>query len=247
MQNQKIINIKDENIPIIIRNYKTSKYLKMYFKADVLYISKPKYISIKKAMEFIKENENYIYQKYKDITEKQEFRLKKWENGDLFAYQGEKYQVKVNICNENKIHISFDNDTKKLLLYYPKKLQEDEEKRKYYIDKGIKQLLKNNTEYILKERVPYWSSITSIAYKQFKVNDATSKFGSCVPSRKILHFSSRLIMLPKDKIDAIIVHELCHIIHPNHSKDFYNLVKTYIPNYDDINRWLKINGKVIFF
>lgn len=54
-------------------------------------------------------------------------------------------------------------------------------------------------------------------------------------------------MLPEDKVDAIIVHELCHIIHPNHSKDFYDLVKKYIPNYDNIDKWLKENGRIIIF
>ena len=127
------------------------------------------------------------------------------------------------------------------MISYPNNLSD--EKRKYYVDKGIKQILKNNTEYILQNKVPYWSKITSIAYKQFKVNDATSKFGSCIPSKKLLHFSSRLIMLPDDKIDAVVVHELCHIVHPNHSKDFYSLVKTYIPDYDEKNKWLKKKRK----
>ena len=110
-----------------------------------------------------------------------------------------------------------------------------------------KQILKNNTEVILQNKVPYWSKITAIPYKQFKVNDATSKYGSCIPSKKLLHFSSRLIMLPEDKVDAIVVHELCHMVHPNHSKNFYNLVRKYIPNYDEINKWLKTNGKMIVF
>lgn len=52
-------------------------------------------------------------------------------------------------------------------------------------------------------------------------------------------------MLPEDKVDAIIVHELCHIIHKNHSKEFYNLVKKYIPNYDEIDKWLKNNSNLI--
>ena len=57
MQEQKYIKIKDKNIPIIIRNYKTSKYLKLYFKANILYVSKPKYISMKKTMDFILDEE----------------------------------------------------------------------------------------------------------------------------------------------------------------------------------------------
>ena len=78
--------------------------------------------------------------------------------------------------------------------------------------------------------------------KSYKVGDATSKFGSCIPSKKIMHFSNRLIMLPERMVDAIIVHELSHIIYPNHSKEFYNLIKKYINDYDEIDKWLKINS-----
>ena len=245
MQEPKYINIKDKNIPIIIRSYKSSRYLKMYFKADVLCVSKPKYISMKKTMDFIKENEDYIYKKYTDISKNEDFKLKKWETGESFLYKGEKYTVESEDTNENKIQIKFDEKNKTIYLSYPAEL--DELERKAYIDKGIKKILKNNTEYLLEDKVPYWGKITNIPYKQFKVNDATSKFGSCIPSTKIMHFSSRLIMLPEEKIDAIVVHELCHIVHPNHSKDFYKLVRKYIPDYDEINKWLKKNGKIIMF
>ena len=71
------------------------------------------------------------------------------------------------------------------------------------------------------------------------------KYGSCIPKTKALHFSSRLVMLKEEAIDAIIVHELCHIVHPNHSKDFYNLVESYIPNYKEIDKYLKENSKLI--
>jgi len=54
-------------------------------------------------------------------------------------------------------------------------------------------------------------------------------------------------MLPKDKVDAIIVHELCHMKHKNHNKEFYGLVSKYIPNYKEIDKWLKVNGKNIMF
>ena len=244
---QEYIKIRDKNIPIVVRNYKTSKHLKMYFKADVLYVSKPGYVSMKKALEFIKQNEKFVYEKYTNLSENKNFKTKSWISGDVFSYLGEKYVVKADICNENKININLDQSNKMIKLSYPISIAENEEIRKCYIDRGIKQILKNNTRYILQSKVPYWSKITSIPYKEFKVNDATSKFGSCIPSKKVLHFSSRLIMLPEDKIDAIVVHELCHIIHPNHSKKFYNLVKEYIPNYDEINKWLKENGKIIIF
>ena len=148
MQEQKEIKIKDKNIPIVIRSYKTSKYLKMYFKADVLYISKPKYVSIKKTKDFIKENEDYIYKKYISIYENNDFKTKKWEEGDIFFYQGEKYVVKVSICDENKININFEQNNKILNLSYPETIKEDGEIRKYYIDKGIKLIYENTIAFL---------------------------------------------------------------------------------------------------
>ena len=52
-------------------------------------------------------------------------------------------------------------------------------------------------------------------------------------------------MLKNEAIDAVIVHELCHIIHPNHSKDFYKLVESYIPNYKQLDKYLKECSKYV--
>lgn len=253
MNEVQYIQINNINIPIVIRSYKTSRHLKMYFKADILYISKPKYISHKKALEFVKENEEYVYDRYTKIISSDNKKLKKWDTGEAFYFKGEEYKINIILNDANKakcvkIEIKIDPANKMIYISYPLGLEEIEDnKRKQYIDACMKKLLKKNTEKLLEDRVPYWSKITNIPYKEFKVNDATSKFGSCIPKTKRMHFSSRLIMLPENVIDGIIVHELCHIIYPNHSKDFYNLVKKYIPSYPKIHKWLKKNGGIIMF
>lgn len=239
------IKINDIDIPIVIRSYKTARHLKMYFKANILYVSKPQYVSAKKAMEFVKENNEEVYKMFKKLNSDENTKIKHWNTGEIFVFKGEEYTVETKKITSSKINLQIDNSEKKLFVSYPEGLPEED--KKYNIDRGIKKLLKNNTEILLESKVPYWSKITNISYKQFKVNDATSKYGSCIPSTKILHFSSRLIMLPEDKIDAVIVHELCHIVYPNHSKNFYDLVRNYIPDYDEINKWLKKNGKLILF
>ena len=113
------------------------------------------------------------------------------------------------------------------------------------IDKYVKRFLCIKTKEYLENRLPYWSKKMKMDYKEYKVGDATSKYGSCIPAKKILHFSNRLIMLPEDKIDAIIVHELSHMTYANHSDKFYNLVQEYIPNYFEIDKWLKKNVKKV--
>lgn len=241
---QKYIQIKDKQIPVIVRNYRKTNNLGIFFKGNILNISKPTFLKVDKMMKIIKDNEEQIYSQYIKILSTENKDIKHWRDGEKILYQGENYNIVREQIQQPKIEIFIDKNEKQLKVNIPSNLTDEEEIKKK-VDIGIKRLFQNNTEVIIQERLPYWSKKTGIEYNTFKIRDAVSRFGSCVPSTKALHFSSRLIMLPEDKIDAIIVHELCHIIHRNHSQDFYNLVKKYIPDYDEIDKWLKQNGKLI--
>lgn len=83
--------------------------------------------------------------------------------------------------------------------------------------------------------------ITSI-----KIRYTVSKWGSCT-SKNQLNFSTRLLLMPQDVIDYVIIHELSHLIEHNHSPRFWNLVKQAMPNYKEKEKWLKQNGKEFDF
>lgn len=241
------IKLKDKEIPLIIRSYKNSKSIKLYFKENILYISKPKYVNNKEIMKILEEDKEDIYNNYiKLLNLPKSSNGKKWETGEKILYKGEEFNIIREKNSFNKISIKINEDFKNFVISIPESLI-DEEIIKQNVDRGIKQIFKNNTIVYLNNRLPFFSQKMNIQYNSFKVQDAISRFGSCVPSKKALHFSSRIIMLKEEMIDAIIVHELCHIIYPNHSKDFYNLIKEYIPDYDIKDRWLKENsGKILF-
>lgn len=237
------IKLKDKEVLLKIKSYRNSRHIKAYFKGETLILSKPTRCSGKEALKLIKEYEEKLYSQYIKITSTENPHVKHWHTGERIAILGEDYTIIRQSEKGKYIKIHIDKEQKNLVVILPNDIEEQDVKAN--VDKGIKQLLKKETTEILEEKLLYWSKITNIEYSSFKVQDATSKFGSCVPKTKALHFTSRLIMLPEDKIDAIVVHELCHIIHKNHSKEFYDLVKKYIPNYDDINKWLKKNNNII--
>lgn len=239
------LKIKDLKIPIDIKSYKNSKSVKLYFKGNTLHVTKPKRLSMSSLLQIIEQSENELYEKYKKILASEISSIKQWETGEKFFYKGTEFTIIRKILNTLKISLSLELSLNQLVISLPQNISQEE--TKIYVDKLIKQLLKNHTEILIAERLPYWSKITGIDYNQVKIRDATTRYGSCMPSKKNLYFSSRLVMLPEDKVDAIIVHELCHMKHKNHNKDFYVLVSKYIPNYKEIDKWLKINGKMIMF
>lgn len=239
------LKINEFEIPIEIKSYKNSKSIKIYFKGNTLKITKPKTISITSVIKIIKQDEEKLYNKYKQILASEITTIKQWNTGEKIYYKGQELTIVRNFSNTTRITINLKEEQKQIVITLPEDIKQ--EQAKMDIDKLIKKLLKVNTEAVIAERLPYWRKITQIDYNEVKVRDAITRYGSCMPSKKNLYFSSRLIMLPQDKIDAIIVHELCHMKYKNHNKEFYDLVKKYIPDYKEIDKWLKVNGKIILF
>ena len=239
------LKIKDIEIPIGIKSYKNSKSIKIYFKGNTLKITKPKRLSIVALTQILKQDEDKLYNRYKQILASEVSTIKQWNTGEKIYYKGEEFKIVRKTQNTTRITLKLEEEQKQIIISLPEDI--NQEQGKAHIDKLMKKLLKAHTEIVISERLLYWSKITQIDYNEVKIRDAITRYGSCVPSKKNLYFSSRLIMLPEDKIDAIIVHELCHMKHKNHNKEFYELVAKYIPNYKEIDKWLKINGKIIMF
>lgn len=78
-------------------------------------------------------------------------------------------------------------------------------------------------------RVEYFAKIMNYSYKEIKYRKMKSRWGSC-SSLKVLTFNTELMKVKKELIDYVVVHELAHLKHMNHSKDFHALVESYLPN-----------------
>ena len=73
------------------------------------------------------------------------------------------------------------------------------------------------------------------------VKKYNSKWGSCTANNK-LSYNWRIIMAPDRIIDYLIIHELSHIIEPNHSKNFWYQVRNYCKDFQKKRKWLRKNG-----
>ena len=71
-----------------------------------------------------------------------------------------------------------------------------------------------------------------------KITSAQKRFGSCSGKNSIC-YSWRLMLYPPEAIDYVVVHELAHIVHKNHSAKFYALVAKYLPDYKERENLLR--------
>ncbi len=93
-------------------------------------------------------------------------------------------------------------------------------------------------EKILPPKIEYWSKATGLVPTGVKITSAEKRFGSCSPKNSLC-FSYRLMQYPEAAIDYVVLHELAHIKHHNHSKDFYALIERYMPDYKRRERLLR--------
>ncbi|MFA6137580.1 MAG: SprT family zinc-dependent metalloprotease [Sulfurimonas sp.] len=90
----------------------------------------------------------------------------------------------------------------------------------------------------LTPRVAHFSAIMNLEYKEIKFRKMRSRWGSC-SSKKVITLNIELLKVKKELIDYVIVHELAHLVHMNHSKNFHNLVQKYITNSKLVRKELK--------
>ena len=93
---------------------------------------------------------------------------------------------------------------------------------------------------ILPQKVSAWAQKMGVEYNNIVIKDQKTLWGSC-SQKKNLNFSYRLIKMPVSIIDYLIVHELAHLIHFDHSPEFWSCVEGYIPNYKEARKWLNTN------
>ena len=104
-----------------------------------------------------------------------------------------------------------------------------EEERKRLIEKA---------ESVLPAKTAYYASVMGLEYSGVRITGARTRFGSCSADNHIC-YSWRLMQYPEEAVDYVVVHELSHIKHKNHGKDFYRLIASILPDHEERRALLK--------
>ncbi len=198
-------------------------------RAGDLIVSAPKNVDLEKIFNFICEKEKWIEQKqtqikntlstYNDII-----------NYDEILFLGKKYPV-VFIKNQNNVEL---NDK---ALCVPTKVNFSTERLK----KHLKEFYIQNANIILIKRTQELLKFMSLECKSISIISSKAKWGMC-DNKKNVFLNFKLLFLPHKLIDLVIFHELTHLVELNHSKNFYDTLKVYLPNHKELQQQLKKCG-----
>ena len=159
--------------------------------------------------------------------------VREWVNGETFLYLGRSYRL--SLVGEQDCDLKLKEGRFCLLRGLIEKGGSSSAKlafERYYTNKGIDRI---------RQRVKYFSEKVGVVPSSVKTKDMGYRWGSC-SNADALTFHWKCMMAPPKVIDYIVVHELCHIHHRNHSDAFWNEVDKVMPDYRDRKNWLKNNG-----
>ncbi len=218
-QNSEIDDVK------IIRSTKRFKTISLQIKNGVPIIYCPTFIKDSYLSSLIKKKKIWI--KKKIIAEKERKKITV-KNRSIFPFLGREITLLTFLSKENKVLLKNNS----LCIHYTDFK---------YIKKNLVKWLEFEAKKYLFTRVQFISSRIKIGFKSLNLKSYRAMWGSC-NNRSEIFLNWKLIMLPEKVIDYVIIHELCHVVEPNHSKSFWSLVKKYDDEYVEKKNWLKRNG-----
>ncbi|MDR7666772.1 SprT family zinc-dependent metalloprotease [Methanosarcina sp. Z-7115] len=166
---------------------------------------------------------------------------KEFVSGEKFLYKGKHYRLKVIQVNEQIVSsLAFTHS--KFIAHVPANLPEFDYPRiiqplfiDFYHEKAEKILNQRARKYLV-----YFEAKPSL----IKVQSLKNKWGNCSKTNQ-LRFNWRVVMAKMSVIDYVVVHELCHTKHKDHSRAFWNEVQKILPDYEGRKEWLRINGDLL--
>lgn len=111
-----------------------------------------------------------------------------------------------------------------------------------FTDRELQELTERAKKYI-PSRVEYYADIIGVDYGRITIRHQRTRWGSC-SGKGNLNFNCLLMLFPEDVIDSVVVHELCHRIHMDHSSALYRDVERVFPKYRECHRWLREKGSL---
>ena len=98
---------------------------------------------------------------------------------------------------------------------------------------------------VIPDKVRFYAEKIGVDYGRITIRNQKTRWGSC-SAKGNLNFNWRILMAPEAVCDYVIIHELCHLVHMDHSERFWKLVESVCPDYRRCRAWLKEQGKSLY-
>ena len=196
-------------------------------------IKAPWYATNNQIQEVVESKREWIMRKLEEYQSSPR-KVKDYADGERFQVLGESYFLNVYYTDTEKAKLNIENG--KIEIYLPVRYanQDNSEIIKNMINKMYYMIAEREVEAAMEKM----RKLTGLAPEEYRIKKVKTSWGSCSSNKKI-SINQDLMMYSRHAIEYVVLHELCHLKHMNHSKKFWALVEKYMPDYKDAEKELK--------
>ena len=200
-----------------------------------LQVRVPDHVGDERVAAFLKRKRPWIRSKVAEISLLPPHRTKELVSGESFPYLGRNYRLKVQEGHQVGVCLSGG------YLRATIRANEQVEHRTLRIQQYLQNWYRSRALERLQDKTNRYAKQIGVSPAGVSVRNFKSRWGSCDKQGQVV-FNWNIIKAPHAIADYVVVHELCHLIHPNHSKDFWQLVGRHDTSYAEHRQWLKEKG-----
>ena len=227
----------DQEISYVLER-KQVKNLNLRIRKDgSVFVSASDAVPFEEVDEFVCNKASYILNAVKRFNEiaLHKPQPKKYVSGETFYLQGRGLRLKVSRAAKDSI--SSDG----VYIHLKVKDVNDFEKKRRMVNRFLDSQCKIIFGEVMDELYPLFKKY-GIEKPTLKIRDMETRWGSCLPKKGIITLNKRLLEAPRNCIEYVVMHELCHFMHPNHSKYFYAFLSMLMPDWKDRKIYLDKNA-----
>ena len=201
----------------------------------------PRYVSKTAARAFLQERESWVQQKIAELKQRLgdaplDSHKLNWDGRDRLPVRGVEMPIGVESASLRSISVRLEPQA--ITLFCPSAQRGEFAKLEQALRKMLQHQARLDAERLLQEEAVR----LGLRYGELRIADQKSLWGSCAVGGNI-SLSWRLVMAPPVVFRYVVIHELCHIRHHDHSDNFWALVAQQMPEFETHRRWLKENGQ----
>lgn len=202
------------------------KNIYLQIKNGKVIVKVPYYVTNKQIEEIVYKKSNWIKKSLEKYNQKNN-ELKKYQEGEIYKILGKEYILKINYEETNQIKVDITDCNIIINLPFTYKMEPNlSNKIEKIINKMYMQIIQKQLDYTMKKV----TNMVGLAPKKYSVIDMKSAWGSC-SSTKNISIALKLIEYSPKAFEYVVLHEVCHLKHMNHSKQFWQMVEGYMPDY----------------
>lgn len=234
---EKVLYISGEEIKYTI-NFGSRKRLYLHVKDGKLDVRVPYRVNESEVQRFVEEKADWILKSLEKYPKKDIIK-RNYQNGEKFWVLGKEYELYVeheeDLRKKETVILDEELNKIKVFLYVNKSSLNNTSRR---VENVINKYYENLADSEISFSMEKMMKKTGLMPESFKVRNFKRAWGNC-SSKKVISLNKDLVKYSRNAIDYVCLHELCHLKHMNHSKSFWSLVSSYMPDYKIAEKELK--------